>query len=466
MEHKPENKTVAEVTEVAEEMSTAHNGLTAGYDDDYARAPVPVEKRRSWVRTGLVYMGSCISLSAFMLGGTLASGLTMNGAIVATLIGTLILAVMTVMCARVTLHNHLSTSMISRFTFGNKGAGLVSIMYALCAWGWFGVQVGLFGDTIGAMFTMITGNEMTGLVIKIVMAIGGIAMTTTAIFGYKSIEILSIIAIPLIGILMFASLFMVLRGHDLSALNSLGMITSPISMGMGISIVIASYAAGAVGCPDILRYAKSLKEVMYGVGFGLVGGYSITVLIAAVCSKVTGEANIVNVMITLGWGMFAMLVLILAQWTTNDNNIYSASLGFSIVFTKVPKYKLAIATGVVGTIFALLGISGRLIPFFSILGIFTPPIGGCYLADFLLNKYYYNFDNLKNVPAVRAETMIAYFAAAAIGFLVTEGPTGLGLFRLTTVPAVDTFLVAGILQVVLVLVMRKNFRNINRPNTI
>lgn len=414
--------------------------------DDYARCPVPEDKRKSWISTCAVYIGSCICLSAFTLGGVLSAGLTLTNSIIATAVGTLFLTVMTCVCGEVTLHNHLSTSMIGRFAFGIRGAALVGLMYALCAWGWFGVQVGLFADSVSVLLNMSLGLNVSAGAIKVIMLIGGLLMTSSAIIGYKSIERLSYIAIPLLAILMvWATIKATGKGYDPN------IIEAPITMGFAISYVISSYVAGAVGCPDVLRYSRSRRDNILAAGVGLVVGYGATVVLASICAKAAGEANIVYVMVNLGAGALAFLVLILAQWTSNDNNIYSASLGFSVVTEKLPKYKLAIIAGVIGTAFAVLGISNNLIWLFSILGIFTPPIGGVYVADFFLDKSYYNFENLKNVPKVRVETMAAFFIAAGVACLTTY--TGLSL---TTIPAMDSFLTALVLELIFVKVFNKD----------
>lgn len=424
-------------------------------DDDFARKPVPEEKKRGWASSAVVYIGCAISISAFTLGGSLATGLTLTQAIIAVFAGALILAAMACLCAEPAMHTGLSTSMIGKFTFGLRGAALVGILYAGCAWGWFGVQAGLFGDTIGQMVKLMSGNELSPIGVKIVIILGGLLMTSSAVFGFKSLEKLSWIAIPAIGILMIASLISVLKGHTFSDLNN-SFITNPMSIGTGISLVIGSFAAGAVGSPDILRYAKNFKDTVKAMVIGLVIGYGITIVIAAVCAKAVGDANIVTVMIGLGWGVLAMLVLVLAQWTSNDNNVYSGSLGLSVVFEKTPKFKLAIFTGISGTIFAVLGLSNLMIPFFSVLGIFTPPLGGCYLADFYLCKKYYNFDRLSTLPKLRKESMIAYAIAALVGFMTTQTSPGFALFTLTTIPAIDSFLAAFIMQIICVKLFNRN----------
>ena len=53
--------------------------------------------------------------------------------------------------------------------------------------------------------------------------------------------------------------------------------------------------------------------------------------------------------------------------------------------------------------------------------------------------------------------MLAYFLASGLGFLTTAPPTGFGLFQITTIPAMDTFIAAFILQVIFVKLLNKDF---------
>lgn len=57
-------------------------------------------------------------------------------------------------------------------------------------------------------------------------------------------------------------------------------------------------------------------------------------IVAIFLSRIMDTDDLTNIFIALGLGLPAIIVLTLAQWTTNTNNLYSASLGFSVVFQK------------------------------------------------------------------------------------------------------------------------------------
>ena len=298
---------------------------------DYARAPVPPEKRRGALFLAVVFTACAVSLASMLLGGSLAIGLTLRQAVVAIFLGNLLSAVIACLTSKVAIETHLSAAMICRTTFGRHGAILVVGIYALSAWGWFGVQTGLFGDTLARLVKLVFQLDVSPDVIRLFVLGGGLLMMSTAIFGYRAIEKLSTITLPLMGGLILVSLVVVLREHGVGTVLAAPPLGAPIGLGVGISMVAGSFMAAAVGAPDIMRYARNMRDAVIAVFSGFMLGLGGTVLVATMCAKATGESNIVEIMVSLGWGASAMVVLILAQWTTNDNNLYSSGLALSAI---------------------------------------------------------------------------------------------------------------------------------------
>jgi purine-cytosine permease-like protein len=78
------------------------------------------------------------------------------------------------------------------------------------------------------------------------------------------------------------------------------------------------------------------------------------------------------------------------------------------------------------------------IPFLLFLGIATPPVAGIYVADFLLyRRHGYHEAVLQQEPAIKALTFVAWGLASVVGFATANG-----IFTLTTIPSVDSILVA------------------------
>lgn len=272
-------------------------------------------------------------------------------------------------------------------------------------------------------------------------------MTLTAMFGYRAIEKLSIVAVPLLGMLLFGSLFITLSNFSMSELMNTPVTASPIPLGTAISMVIGSLAVGVIIGPDYSRYARTTKDAILSSSFGFFVGTVVVLLISAILAKATSETDIISIFIGLGWGTGAMVVLILAQWTTNNTNIYSASLNFSIIFSKIPKYILTVGAGVVGITLAMLGIYDNFIMFLSFLSVLIPPVGGIYAADYFMNKEAYNFDNIDRIKDIRWLSIANWAVSSLVAFMTTAAPLGFGLLHLTGASGLDSFVVAFVIQI-------------------
>lgn len=411
--------------------------------EDYEIKPVPEEERKSWFYLTMIWIAGVIALSATALGGALGSGMSLTQAVITAGIGCFLLAVFNALCGIVGNKTGLSVAMISTFTLGRYGSFIVSIVIAISLFGWFGVQLDLFGSSLYNVIIDVFGIEISRTWL---MIFGGVLMTVTSMIGYKGLEKLSVVATPLLGVLLISSGYMVLKNHNVNELNNAALSMDPITMGGGISLVIGSLAIGVIIAPDFSRYSKSSKDTVIASFLSYFLGYAVVLVLAVLLAKATNEVDVVAIMIGIGWGTGAMLVLILAQWTTNNTNLYSSSLGFSAVFKSVPKYIITIFAGIVGTALAVLGIYDNFITFLNILSIMIPPVGGLYVADFLLRRDRYNFNRMDKIIGLNIPSMGIWGIAILTAFITSAPPLGLGMLTVTNAPAIDAFLVAFILQ--------------------
>jgi len=420
---------------------------------DYEREPVPDQFGKTWFEMGIVWVGIGMCLAALMIGGVVGNGLNLKLAAGAILLGTIVLTVVSSLCSVVGADTRLSTAMIGRFAFGDVGVYVAAFILALGCYGWFAVQLGLFGETAVTGVNLITGTKVSS---NIFIVIGGILMMITAIYGYRGIAILSKIAVPALSVLLLVSLIRVLDDNPWSKLVTEPPPGDPMPFGVAASIIAGSFMVGAVIGPDITRYAKNRKHAVGASIFGFLIGFTIMLYLGSVLAHAVGEWDAVKIMVGLGWGLIAMVVLILAQWTTNDNNLYSAALNFSVMFRAWPKWKLTLIAGILGIIIGVLGIYGRFVGWLLILSATIPPIGGVYVADyFLFHRNMYTFENLSKMPKWRPLMFSAWAGGALVAFCTTHPPSGFGLFRLTGVSAVDAIVVAVLLQVILTSLFRK-----------
>lgn len=399
-------------------MSEQVKKTTTTQGNDNATQRVPQEERKGVLNVALVAAGFCICMSGLFTGASMAMGLDLKSALLASVIGNIILSVYGGLIGMAGAREGVATPMLARHSFGFNGSKIVSLVLALSMGGWFAYQCGFFGETIAVMFPnagFITNPTVAALW-------GGILMLLTAYFGYKGLAILSYVMVPLITIVaiwgMSVSVNTAGGWGAVAALQS----SAPMTLGAGIVLAVGSFAGGASAQADITRYAKDSKTAWIGTIFGYVIANVFVIMAGFVTSKVTGEGNLPAAMLSLGLGFPALIVLIGAQWTTNDNNLYTSALGICNVFPKVTKKKITLAVGILGSIIGSLGVANYFTTWLNILGLFVPPMAGILLSDYFFVKgMHYDYGKGTKYCSWNILAIVAWVAGALVAKYITWG---------------------------------------------
>ena len=399
--------------------------------NDYEVTPVPESERMSWLSQSAVFIGASFCLAAISTGGVLANGLSFRDTVLAILFGSLIVTVIGVLCGIISAKTHLSSSVAARFSFGTEGAKIYGVVLAVSLFGWFAFQADMFGSTVVSLIASVTGNVLPRLPFTL---IGGVAMMFTAIIGYKAIKWLSNIAVPLLFILTMVALVMTFIRVPLSQIVASGPVETPMTLPVGIASVVGNTAVGVVIVGDFTRYSKNPSDAVKGCILGYTIGYIPILLIGAIFTYAFSNWNVVEVMLSiLNMGLIAALVLIVAQWTTNDNNLYSSVLGIANAIDGKIKYKRWALTLIVGTIsvaMSAIGLVDHYVSFLSILTSAIPAVGGIVVSDFfVLNKDGYDWRLIqeKKIAKWKWNALISWGVAFLVGLCCTNAPTGFGI---------------------------------------
>lgn len=302
----------------------------------------------------------------------------------------------------------LSSTVSSRFTFGTYGAIIFGLINALCNFGWFGYQCTFFGSSITSMFKLAAGIEVN---LTACIVIGGLLMMITAIVGYKGIKVLSQFGVPLLFLLVIGGVIktftVVPAGEIVSAPP-----VEPISFATAVSLMVGSFIVGVSIVQDFTRYSKTVKDSSIGIVLGFTIGYPAVVICGAIFACAFQSNDLTNTLINvLGFGYIAAFIIVIATWTTNDNNLYQSVLGLTNAchgIIKLPRWVTTAICGVIATILGAIGMIDWLVPFLNILCVVVPPITGAMLADFyiLKNADNYRFELMDKIPNVRPDTSI------------------------------------------------------------
>jgi cytosine permease len=403
---------------------------------DFSHDPVPDENAVSGFRVAMVIIGFTITLPIFIAGSQIGLALGLRQSANAFLIGGAILALVGGITSYIGSKTRLSTYMIIQFSFGRLGGRAVNAIIAITLFGWYGVTAYLFGTASENAFADLYALHFGVTFFTIV---GCVLMILTTIWGFKALDKLSVFAVPLMMTLLGTAVFFALK--KLSFSEILLVQGSGMSAGKSVSVVVGSFIVGATILPDLCRYARRTWEGVAAAGISLGIVFPAVFFSAMIPSLATGEKDLILIMMGLGIGLPALVLIIFATWSTNSHNLYATSLTLSSIFPRYRKWKITIVAGVIGTILAALGIMDYFISFLLFLGITIPPIAGIYVADFFLLRHQkYDVSELAVRPDWNWIAFAAWITSSLIGIATVEG-----VFTLTSIPACDSMMAAFVL---------------------
>jgi cytosine permease len=410
-------------------MSTSTSHTT-----DHATTPVPLHLSVPAYRVALVSICIAFTLTGLYTGSELATQMGLAQGMVAVLIGSIVLSVMSLPAALMGARTRLSTYMIVRQVFGRRGAALVNLALALVLLGWYAVTAELFGRTcfltVASWFPQLLWPQWVYTVSC------SAVVTLTAAFGFRAIERLSLAVAPLLVILTAYVGWRALAHTPWQAL--MHMPGQGVGLSTGISAVIGGMIVNVVLMPDITRYSRSMADctVISLAGNGLGGG--VALVLAMLPALAFGEIDPMKYMIALGMLKFAFVTLILSTWTINAVNLYSTGLVSSSALRGIRYRWLVCGCGPIGTLAALSGLSDHLISFLVVLGLVVPPIAAVYLTDFfLLGRTDFSAAG-HDERGTNLNGLLACLAGGAVGvasYVLDASLTG--------VPAIESFVCAA-----------------------
>ena len=369
-------------------------------DIDFALSHVPDSNKKGFWSMLVVMLGFTFFSASMWSGGTLGAGLTASRFIMAVLAGNLILGLYTGLLAFIASRTDLSTHLLARYSFGEKGSFLPSFLLGITQVGWFGVGVAMFALPV---------QKATGWDINLIIAVAGVIMTFTAWFGIKALTVLSFVAVPAITVLGLTSVNNAFTNNG--GLEAWFQIIpeNPMTLFTAIGICVASFISGGTLTPDFTRFSKNSKVAVWTTIIAFFLGNSLMFIFGAVGAAFYQQADISDVLLQQGMIVWAMIILGLNIWTTNDNALYASGLGFSNI-TKLPKKGIVIFNGILGTILALY-LYNNFVGWLSLLNTMLPSIGGVLIADYyLIRKGTYKTLDAMSFDAIRWTAIAAWGA--------------------------------------------------------
>ena len=389
-------------------------------DVDFTSSKVTPEGRKSNLSMFMVMLGFTFFSASMWAGQNLAAGLNFGGFIGAIILGGIILGAYTGTLGYIGAETGLTLDMLAHRSFGRKGSWLPSAMISFTQMGWFGVGL--------AMFAIPIAQELMGLEVTpdhmpyqgyILVAVAGLLMTASAYFGIKSLTVISYIAVPLVGILGTVAMILAVKRGDATLVEQFAATNDgSLTIIAGAGLVIGSFVSGGTATPNFARFSKNGKIGFWVTVVAFFLGNSLMFFFGAVSSIYVGGNDIFEVMLNLNLFWFAVIVLGLNIWTTNDNALYSSGLGLSNIFG-LSKRTMVLVGGIIGTI-AAVWLYWNFCGWLNVLNCTLPPIGAILIISYFMNRQSYESDDAE-IKTVNWASVLGVILGAVVANLLKWG---------------------------------------------
>jgi cytosine permease len=338
------------------------------------------ERNRGFLQIFTIWAGFSIVITNFLL-GSLTVGAGLATGIAAVVVSVLLVGVIVYLGTKIAAEEGTAGTTAMRAAFGINGRSIPALATVLATVGWFGVQTGIVASSAAGILTNF-GIELPYM-FEVLALVLGVLMALVAIFGYKWIEYLNKIAVPIMTILLVLVVHQIATQYGFSLSASGG----EMSFWGALNVIPAATAAFLIVAMDYGRYGSSddssraslgatLAWVVFGTALAVIG------ILAAIAA---GDWNPVNIMVELGLGWVGLLLLVAGSWTTNVTNVYVGGIALSQL-TGLDRAQMTTLTGLIGTVLAIAGIFsfGGITTFLSALTITLVPTTGVLLVHYFL----------------------------------------------------------------------------------
>ena len=413
---------------------------------EFEREPIPKSKLKSWKSFLGMYAGEHAAGTEFMIGPLfLTAGVSAFDLIVGLLIGNL-LAVLSwrFLTAKIAVENRLTLYYQLERICGKKlviGYNLANgILFCFLA----GSMITVSATAVGIPFDMempkLTDTMPNGVTWVVIVIVIGAVISLIASKGYDTVSKAANWMSPIIVLAFLACGIVALNQLGVKSLadfwNIWGEGSEPFPGQLKYTfwhVVIWSWFANAamhIGMSDlsVFRFAKK-ENSGWTTAAGMYVGHYMAWIAAALLYAVylkspeaqgflsAGEAPPVapGPLANNAIGIFGIIAVVLAGWTTANPTIYRAGLAFQAIIPKVSTFWVTIIAGTVATIAGLFpAFAMKLLGFVALYGFILAPFGAVIVFEHFFHKQAGIVKNYAEVAKIKFNN--AVFLAWAISF--------------------------------------------------
>lgn len=371
------------MTTSSKEIETLE-GVDHVLGEEYEHEPVPMAARRSTFSVTTVWIGFPMIITGAMTGSILVLGMGFTNALWAMIIGNLIMFAYVGALGVLGTNRGMNFALLASIVFGRKGYVFASGLLSTLLLGWYAVQTGITGALISSAYNL---NYVLMTIVAGVLYIG------ITFIGVRGLHLIGLVSVPLFVVLGLWVVF-----DSASTTSWAAIVAYPgnngaatMSMGIGLTVVIALFIDAGTVTADFNRWAKdsrsSLIATFSAFPFAnliamLVGGI-MTAALAVPNANPFGADNMFGYMNGKQIAFLSLLAFVFLYLNLGSvcaHCLYNTATGWSRILGTRMRL-MAILFGAVGIAVAAGNVWAFFIEWLSLLGILVPPIGAIILVD-------------------------------------------------------------------------------------
>ncbi|MCK8616996.1 cytosine permease [Fructobacillus sp. M158] len=309
----------------------------------------------------------------------------------------------------------LSTTTLSRATFGIRGSLIPSIINFIMFMGWTAVNTFIAATSLSFLFHGFFGWPVygqsggnKGLILGILLM--SVLHILSIIAGQKSVRIIERIGILLVIFFVLWEGIVVFSHTSIHTLSNWGVpVKDRMPFGAALDILAAFNLAWVTSAADFSRFAKgravSIIASFWGALVGVIAFASMGLGTAISIALATGLYNPNNsdpstVANELGMGTVAMVVIVLTSMTSNAVNLQAAGSALNNMLSRLSLKKALLIATVIATLMTFIPlINGNFLSVFTAfldyIGMFLGPIIAMMVVDFFYRPKRYKQVNFE-----------------------------------------------------------------------
>lgn len=338
-------------------------------DREYVFTPVPLADRFSLIAITMLWASLTLDPSAPYLASWWGVSFPFATFVAGVLLANLVLSLFSSLSGYMASREGLTYALAAERVYGSRGVIVPSLWAGIVCVGWLAFSIGVVAE--GIVFML----KLPYIAYYISVILMTLLFSVTAYLGVRHIIKLAYVGVPLLVILIIAGIALSVSKWGAPSMGTLDMSALPILFGL----VLGTFVNGSIVLSfDYQRFCRKPVDAASIAFLNFLGFWSFIILLTGIPAAVAGM-NFYSAYEALGLLPLSIITLFLLAWTSADNQLYSASLSWSLsiksIGRTVNRKRVVVVATLLTIVLALIKLHTFAIQWLSLLTSISLPAG-------------------------------------------------------------------------------------------